>query len=227
MDPCAVECVIADLGKANETCNDNNTKGVTTDDYITFSLNPVGNNLGTGYTVTVSGGATITPATGTYGSSTTFQLQNGSANGTVYTITVTDNVNASCMATTTVSQNSCSVCGINATIVPDCNDNNTLAIDTDDYMTAVVTGSNSAPGSSHKYLIIYNGTTLNTGGTAYGSSFTIGTNKIFSANGSSTYTIVIRDFDDSTCYTSKTFGPMASCSSCPVPDCLNVQMKKN
>ncbi|MEZ4906447.1 MAG: SdrD B-like domain-containing protein [Saprospiraceae bacterium] len=227
MNPCAVECTLADLGKANETCNDNNTKGVTTDDYITFSMNPVGNNLGTGYTVTVSGGATITPASATYGSSTIFQLQNGSANGTTYTITVTDNANATCTATTTVSQNNCSVCGINGTVVPDCNDNNTLAIDTDDYITAVVTGSSSTPGSSNKYLIIYNGNTLNTGGTTYGSPFTIGTNKAFNANGASTYTIIIRDYDDQTCYITKTFGPVESCSSCPVPDCLNVQMKKN
>jgi hypothetical protein len=228
MGPCAAVCSITDIGKANQDCNDNNTKGETTDDYITFTLNPTGSNLAaSGYTVSVSGGATLTPSTGTYGAPTSFRLQNGSANGTTYTITVTDNVNATCSATTTVSEAACSVCGIAATTAPDCNNNNTMSIKTDDYFTVIVNGTSTTPGTSNKYIIVYNGTTLNPGGTTYGSPFTIGTNKIFSANGASTYILLIKDFDDPTCYVSKTVGPMANCSTCPVPDCLNVQMKKN
>lgn len=228
MGPCAAACSITDIGKTNQDCNDNNTKGITTDDYITFSLNPTGSNLAaSGYTVTVSGGGTVIPTTGTYGAPTNFQLQNGSANGTTYTITVTDNVNATCTATTTVNEAACSVCGIAATTAPDCNNNNTMAIKTDDYFTVIVNGTTTTPGTSNKYIIVYNGTTLNPGGTTYGTQFTIGTNKIFSANGASTYILLIKDFDDPTCYVSKTVGPVANCSECPVPDCLNVQMKKN
>jgi hypothetical protein len=104
---CAASCSLTSAGKTNEACNNNGTPAVTTDDYITFSLNPTGTGLGTGYTVTASGGATVTPTTGTYGSATNFRLQNGSANGTVYTITVTDNPTGTCTVTTTVQQNPC------------------------------------------------------------------------------------------------------------------------
>ena len=108
-------CTLTDAGKTNEACNDAGTTSNPADDYITFSLNPTGSNLGTGYTVTVSGGATISPTSGTYGSATNFQLQSGSANGTVYTITITDNSSGSCQITTTLQQNECSYCP-----TPDC-----------------------------------------------------------------------------------------------------------
>ena len=74
----AAGCNIATSGIASTSCNDNGTGALTTDDYITFDLNPTGSDLGTNYTVSVSSG-TITPTTGAFGSSTSFQLQNGSA----------------------------------------------------------------------------------------------------------------------------------------------------
>jgi len=114
---CSEICSLTSAGKSNEACNSNNTQAITTDDYITFSLNPTGTGLGTGYTVTASGGATVTPTSGTYGSATNFQLQNGSANGTTYTITVTDNATGACQVTTTVMKTSCSSCP-----TPDCLD---------------------------------------------------------------------------------------------------------
>jgi len=112
---CTALCNLTSAGKTNEACNSNNTQAITTDDYITFSLNPTGTGLGTGYTVTASGGATVTPTTGTYGNATSFRLQNGSANGTTYTITVTDNATGACQVTTTVMKTSCSTCP-----TPDC-----------------------------------------------------------------------------------------------------------
>ncbi len=114
---CGSSCSLTFAGKTNEACNNNGTPSVATDDYITFSLNPTGTGLGSGYTVTSSGGAAVTPTTGTYGSATSFHLQNGSANGTTYTITITDNATGACQVTTTVMKPSCSTCP-----TPDCLD---------------------------------------------------------------------------------------------------------
>lgn len=59
----------------------------SSDDQITFNLNPTG---GTGsYNVSVSAGS-VTPTTGTFGSSTAFTLQPGSAGAGNVTLTITD-----------------------------------------------------------------------------------------------------------------------------------------
>ncbi len=103
------ECELTDAGKSNETCNDNGSTSNSTDDFISFSLEPDGSNLGTGYTVSVDNGGTISPSSGNYGSATNFQLQSGSADGTMYTITITDNSDPNCTIMTTVMQSSCSM----------------------------------------------------------------------------------------------------------------------
>ena len=91
----AAGCNITASGLANTSCNDATTSSDPADDYITFDLNPTGADLGTTYTVSVPTG-TITPTTGTYGSATSFQLQNGSAGAGNVTVTITDNVDGGC-----------------------------------------------------------------------------------------------------------------------------------
>lgn len=109
-------CALSSTGKTLETCNDNSTAGDISDDYITFSLNPTGTNLGATYSVTADNGGIVTLAAGgaatgvAYGSATAFRLQNGSASGTLYTITVTDASGVPCITTTTVQQNACVIC---------------------------------------------------------------------------------------------------------------------
>lgn len=103
-------CNLTDAGKANEACNNNGTTADGADDYITFDLNPTGSNTAGTYNVSVDNGATISPTSAAYGSAVSFQLQAGSANGTMYTITITDATDASCSITTTVQQNMCSNC---------------------------------------------------------------------------------------------------------------------
>lgn len=110
-------CTLSDIGKTLEMCNDNSTNSDVSDDYITFSLNPIGTNLGSTYSVTANNSGTVTleaggAATGiNYGSATAFRLQNGSADGsTNFTITVTDVTDGTCQTTTTIMQNSCSNC---------------------------------------------------------------------------------------------------------------------
>ena len=89
-------CSISSSGLVNTVCNDNSTPANSADDFISFDLNPTGANLGASYSVSVSSG-TITPNSGiSYGSATSFTLQNGSAGGGNVTLTLTDNVDGTC-----------------------------------------------------------------------------------------------------------------------------------
>ncbi|MEW7290749.1 DUF7507 domain-containing protein [Aquimarina sp. 2304DJ70-9] len=100
IDPSA--CTIANTDLEALTCNDNGTV-ITTDDFITFDLNPRGNNIGATYTVSVTSG-TITPTSGTYGVATTFTLQNGSVGAGDVTVTLADiNDPISCALSITVT----------------------------------------------------------------------------------------------------------------------------
>jgi streptogramin lyase len=102
-------CNLTSAGLAGATCNDNGTSADATDDYISFTLNPTGTTLGTGYIVTVSSGS-ITPNTANYGSASNFQLQNGSAgSGNTITVTITDASDTNCKVQVDVSDpGSCS-----------------------------------------------------------------------------------------------------------------------
>ena len=95
-------CGITSLNLASVSCNDNGTPFTSSDDNITFTLNPTGIGVSTNYNINVSSG-TVTPSTGTYGSSTAFQLQNGSAGAGDVSITLTDGSDASCTSTEVLS----------------------------------------------------------------------------------------------------------------------------
>lgn len=88
-------CNIATADLTALTCNNNTTTSDPDDDYISFSLNPTGTQIGATYTVSVSSG-TITPTTGTYGAATSFQLQDGSAGAGNVTVTITDADESGC-----------------------------------------------------------------------------------------------------------------------------------
>jgi uncharacterized repeat protein (TIGR01451 family) len=94
-------------------CNNNATAGTAADDYRTFSLNLSGTGVAATYNLSANSGGTVTPTSGSYGTATSFRLQNGSAgNGTTYTLTATDATNSSCTKTATVSDTgSCSPTG--------------------------------------------------------------------------------------------------------------------
>lgn len=89
-------CNLSANGLASVMCNDNGTGTDPSDDIISFDLNPTGTNTATTYNLTVSGGGTITPTSGTYGSATSFQLQGGSAGAGNVTVTITDATDATC-----------------------------------------------------------------------------------------------------------------------------------
>ncbi len=88
-------CNISGAGLTAVTCNDNGTPLDALDDYVSFSLDPTGADLGTDYSVAVSSG-TISPLTATYGAPTAFQLQNGSAGAGDVTVTITDDTDLAC-----------------------------------------------------------------------------------------------------------------------------------
>ncbi len=83
-------------------CNNNGTISDNSDDFISFTLNPMGNNIGSSYNATVSSG-TISPTTANYGSTTDFQLQNGSVGTGNVVVTITDASNSDCSLDVTIT----------------------------------------------------------------------------------------------------------------------------
>ena len=107
-----------------------------------------------------------------------------------------------------------------------CNNNSTTSITTDDYFTVNVSATAVSGGATGKYEIILNGTTvLNTGGTTYGTSVTVGGAGVFAADGSTTYNLTVRDIDNPTCVSSVyTTTAIQNCSTppCPTTICIPV-----
>jgi hypothetical protein len=141
---------------------------------------------------------------------------------TTYTFRIYS-TDSTCYNDTTIILNPsvCPQCAITGTFTQNnCNDNSTTAITTDDYFMVTVSSVSAVNGgTSGKYEVVLNGTTvLNIGGTTYGSSVTVGGAGIFAANGTTTYSLTIRDFDNHTC-TTTTFTTTATqnCSVIPCP----------
>ena len=124
-------------------------------------------------------------------------------------------------------------CNITATLTQgSCQNNNTTAITTDDYFSVVASAvSATNGGASGKYEVILNGTTvLNVGGTAYGTSVTVGGAGVFSSNGATTYQLKVRDLDITSCETTIfTTTAAAACSTipCPAQICMPVTVVRN
>ena len=96
------QCSINLSGLSNISCNDGGSPEGISDDFIQFELNPSGTDLGSGYTVSVSSG-TILPTSASYGSSTTFYLNPGSAGAGDVTLTITDDTDLLCSLMETIT----------------------------------------------------------------------------------------------------------------------------
>lgn len=97
LTPCLITTAGLDINSV--ACNDNGTpNGLTTDDFISFTLAPQGINTHNPYTVSVvGGGTTISPTSANFGATTLFTLGAGSANdATTWTIRITDGDDADC-----------------------------------------------------------------------------------------------------------------------------------
>jgi len=135
-----------------------------------------------------------------------------------------------------------SECSITAAASIDpCNDNKTNDDKSDDFFTFQINATAINEGSSNKFEVVIGadlftgvgGNVLNTGGTTYGTPITIGQNKIFVANNTTSYQLVIRDINNNNCFQKVEISPVAPCSiapprtNCyPVP-CIPIQLNKN
>lgn len=87
-------------GLSNIDNNYGASTATTADDQIIFKLNPTGAASGATYSVSVSSGS-VTPSTGTFGATTSFALQAGSAGAGNVTLTITPTASA-CDITETI-----------------------------------------------------------------------------------------------------------------------------
>lgn len=109
---CSTTCALNSISNFTGTCADNSTVSNASDDYLTFSINPDGSNLGSGYDVTATQGGnpiSITlnaggAATGvSYGSATTFRTASATAGAGDVTVTVTDATDGGCTTSFTLT----------------------------------------------------------------------------------------------------------------------------
>ena len=110
-----------------------------------------------------------------------------------------------------------------------CNNNGTTAITSDDYFTITVSATAVSGGATGKYEVVSNGIVLNSGGTDYGTSVTVGDPGFFAADGATTYTLTVRDIDNPTCVSNVyTTTAVQNCSalSCPPKICLPVSVSR-
>ncbi|QJW91212.1 hypothetical protein HNV11_18440 [Spirosoma taeanense] len=194
---------------------------------IQVTVKPLPKGTATGGAITCAAPATVTGSSSLTGAtyswtgpnSFTSMAQSFTTNTAgAYSLTVSANgCTDPASATATVSQ-----AVVSTTLVQGaCNSNNTNATTTDDYYTIAVRATTAGPGASNKFEVVLNanangtgGTVLNAGGTPYGQTVTVGGTATFKADGISTYTLTIRDFDSKVCKTTQTTTPVASCSSC-------------
>jgi len=97
-----------DLQLTNQGCDDNGTFSDYTDDKLTFDINPIPGTPGDTYVVSVDGGFTITPTSGTYGSATSFTVSSGSSGSGDLSLSLID-ASVPCGQTTVIpnSENAC------------------------------------------------------------------------------------------------------------------------
>jgi len=98
----AAVCAVTTIGLTNVSCNNNNTPNDPSDDYITFDIKPEGTAVGASYLLSVPSGSTVSPTSGTYGNTLSFQLGSGSAGAGDVVLTVTDIDASTCQNTVTI-----------------------------------------------------------------------------------------------------------------------------
>ncbi len=200
------------------TCNPN-TNTYTLTGEVTFSNDP-----GTGtIMVEVDGQTNVINLPTT--SPASYTITGLTADGSSHTVTVTFSDDASCGSTTTyTAPASCTPnCSVSQTHSTECNDNGTSSM-ADDFFNLTVTGT--VVNGSGSYIVTVN--VYTSPSTASGSNVTIqgdGTHTNLAADGNSTYTVMVMDAVDNSCVTSFNVGPVAPCSNCPSPNCLNVQVE--
>ncbi len=213
LDGCGgANCAIAGGGLSGVSCNDNGTPSDPSDDFISFSLNPTGVDLGTTYTVTVNMGS-ILPMNASYGAPTAFTLQNGSAGAGNVTVTITDDDDPSCTFMVLITDpGSCSdMCVISNSGLSGvfCNDAGTPTNGTDDFIMFNLDPTGLNIGSSYS-IMVSSGSVMPTSAN-YGTLTTFEMNNGSAGNGDVTVTIV--DDADGSCTTMVLIADPGTCSN--------------
>lgn len=208
-------CNLTSANLSSVVCKDNNTPSNAPDDYIEFKLNPTGTGIGSKYIVTVSGGAIVTPNQASYGSNTTFRLQNGSAGSGNKVITIKDKTNTNCVITVPLPDpGSCStdnMCNFTDSGLNNvsCNDNGTPDDPNDDKIIFSLNPTGNGIGNTYSVNVSGYTVTPLTG--------TYGVNTTFMVSGGSagsgTKIISIADNQHSSCGFSIPLTDPGSCSS--------------
>jgi gliding motility-associated-like protein len=200
--PCSDACILQAANLANVVCVDAGTPLDPMDDFIQFSLNPTGQNLGAFYNVSASAGTLVPPA-GSYGAPSTFQTSPGTAGIGDIVLTIIDFNDPACSLTITLPDPGvCSTpCDISLLLQNvECQDNGTPTDPADDLFTAT---------------ILVNGT--GTGWTAddpagstgvFGQTVTVGSFPISGGPATVTFT----NLDDAGCQESLLISPPPPCS---------------
>ena len=126
---CSDECLLTEVNPTDIICDDNGTPGDPNDDRVTFSLMVDGLNTAGNYTLSSVNGA-ITPAQGTYGTTSTFSLPPGSTDVSISNVVITDNNDGNCSSSFNLSSpGSCSdSCALTVTLLDTyCLDNGTAS----------------------------------------------------------------------------------------------------
>ncbi len=135
-------CGITSAGLGGVVCLDNDTPTNPNDDRLTLFLNPSGNNLGSGYTVSFTSGS-ISPSTAVYGFPNGFVIDPDDPTVPTYQITITDQNNPNCSFVLTFDNPCYSSCEVQQVeiVAVSCHDNNTPSLADDDYITMEIIAS--------------------------------------------------------------------------------------
>lgn len=199
VDPgtCSDDCDLTDAGLDDVSCDDNGTT-TDADDFITFTLNPAGTNLGVGYSVSVSSG-TINPTSGDYGATQFFSLNIGSAGSGNVTVTITDEDDLACdIDVVIVDPGSCSeACNLSGAGLTgtSCNDNGTPSDPSDDFIIFNLNPTGVNLGSTYNVSVSIG--TINPMSGPYG--VPTGFNLNMGSAGDGDVTVTITDASDPSC----------------------------
>ena len=214
--PCSTPppCSITSAGQSNIQCNDNGTGSDETDDYLTLDLNPVGSNTSGTYNVSVDIGS-ISPASGSFGSTTGFTITADLTPNEDITITITDSADPTCQFNLTITDPApcstpppCSITSAGQSNIQ-CNDNGTGSDETDDYLTLDLNPVGSNTSGTYNVSVDV--------GSIFPTSASFGSSTSFTITADLTpnedITITITDSADPTCQFNLTIKDPAPCSN--------------
>ncbi|MGH1366803.1 MAG: hypothetical protein ACRBF0_24810, partial [Calditrichia bacterium] len=183
---------------SNVLCDDNGTNDPSDDTY-TLELLVTGQNTSSTWVLTGGG-------SGAYGTPVIlgpFLISDGDQ---LLTLTDASNSNCTAFATATAPAACSPSCLISfATLDVLCNDNGTVAVQTDDFYEITIDASVVNGGGTNNFEVLVNGTPSGTFGYGTGGTITL------PADGTSPE-ITIRDETETTCAVSQTIGPLDFCT---------------